>query len=404
MNKIVLPQSVSFIISSLNNAGYEAYIVGGCVRDYLLGKQPKDWDITTSALPQDVKGVFDHTYDTGIEHGTVTVLIDKTGYEVTTYRIDGEYRDNRHPESVTFTSKLTGDLARRDFTMNAIAYNDDEGFVDMFNGMEDLRRGVIRAVRKPSERFQEDALRMMRALRFSAQLGFVIEENTKQAICENARLIKNISMERIRDELIKLILSDNPLNIYEVKADGLMDYFMPELSAVLENQRDEITHCLEMTAADTVKRLSLLMHSLPAPEQEKLLRRLRLDNKTVKDVTVLSRYMNLKPKPTPYEIRKLISETSLPMAEDVIYMWSVLGYKEESEQAYLFLKGITADGDCCSMAQLAISGEDLIKEGIPGGKQLGDILRASLDEVLRQPEHNNREFLIDKAVKMMGGK
>ena len=161
MNKIELPRSVSFIISSLNDAGYEAYIVGGCVRDYLLGKQPKDWDITTSALPEDVKHVFAHTYDTGIEHGTVTVLIDKVGYEVTTYRIDGEYKDNRHPESVIFTNKLTGDLARRDFTMNAIAYNDSEGFVDMFNGMEDLRMGIIRAVREPSERFREDALSLI---------------------------------------------------------------------------------------------------------------------------------------------------------------------------------------------------------------------------------------------------
>lgn len=404
MNKIELPRSVSFIISSLNDAGYEAYIVGGCVRDYLLGKQPKDWDITTSALPEDVKRVFAHTYDTGIEHGTVTVLIDKVGYEVTTYRIDGEYKDNRHPESVIFTNKLTGDLARRDFTMNAIAYNDSEGFVDMFNGMEDLRMGIIRAVREPSERFREDALRMMRALRFSAQLGFEIEENTKRAICENASLIKNISMERIRDELIKLILSDNPLNIYEVKAEGLMDCFMPELSSTLENQRNEITACLEMTAADTVKRLSLLMHSLPATEQEKLLRRLRLDNRTVKDVITLSRCMNVKPNPTPYEIRKLISETSVSMTDDVIYMWSVLGYKEESTAAHRIFERITADGDCCSVAQLAISGEDLIKEGIPAGKQLGDILRASLDEVLRQPEHNSREYLIDKAVKMMGGK
>ena len=217
MDNIQLPLPVSYIISSLNRAGFEAYIVGGCVRDYLLGKPPKDWDITTSALPEQVKAIFPHTYDTGIEHGTVTVLVDKTGYEVTTYRIDGEYKDNRHPESVVFTNKLTGDLARRDFTMNAIAYNDSEGFVDEFGGIEDLRKGLIRAVRNPSERFREDALRMMRALRFSAQLGFEIEENTRLAIRENAGLIKNISRERIRDELIKLILSDNPLNIYQVR-------------------------------------------------------------------------------------------------------------------------------------------------------------------------------------------
>lgn len=404
MDNIQLPLPVSYIISSLNRAGFEAYIVGGCVRDYLLGKPPKDWDITTSALPEQVKAIFPHTYDTGIEHGTVTVLVDKTGYEVTTYRIDGEYKDNRHPESVVFTNKLTGDLARRDFTMNAIAYNDSEGFVDEFAGIEDLRKGLIRAVRNPSERFREDALRMMRALRFSAQLGFEIEENTRLAIRENAGLIKNISRERIRDELIKLILSDNPLNIYQVREEGLMDYFMPELSSVLEDRRTELTSCLPVTKADVVIRLALLFHSLDRNVENRLLRELRLDNKTIKDVITLSGYMNTTPDPTPYGVRRLVSETSADMAEKVIYMWGISGYDNESSQAGQVLEGVIADGDCCSMADLAVKGEDLIQAGIPRGKQLGDILRSCLDEVLREPGHNNRDCLINRAVEMMGGK
>ena len=200
-----LPEQVKFIISELNKNGYEGYIVGGCVRDYLMGIPPHDYDITTSALPEEVKAIFPHTVDTGIEHGTVTVIIDKIGYELTTYRIDGEYKDNRHPEQVIFTDKLAGDLSRRDFTVNAIAYNDQRGYVDMFGGMEDIKKAIIKGVGEPSKRFQEDALRMMRAIRFSAQLGFTIEPDTFKAIEKLNRNIDKVSMERVCVELKKTL-------------------------------------------------------------------------------------------------------------------------------------------------------------------------------------------------------
>ena len=193
--KLQIPEKVKTIITELNLHGYEAYAVGGCVRDALLGKEPKDWDITTSAKPEQVKEVFRRTIDTGIQHGTVTVMLDKEGFEVTTYRIDGKYEDSRHPESVEFTSNLLEDLKRRDFTINAMAYNEEEGIIDAFEGVNDFKQGIIRCVGNPVERFEEDALRMLRAIRFSGQLGFIIEEGTKKAIEEKAETIAKISAE-----------------------------------------------------------------------------------------------------------------------------------------------------------------------------------------------------------------
>ncbi len=205
-----LPADVSKIINILESNGHEAYAVGGCVRDCILGKIPHDWDITTSALPEQVKSYFDRTFDTGIEHGTVTVLLHGVGYEVTTYRVDGKYEDGRHPKEVTFTASLEEDLKRRDFTINAMAYNDSRGLVDLFGGKDDLDAGIIRAVGNPTERFTEDALRMLRALRFSAQLGFEIESETYNAICELAPTLDRISAERIQVEMVKLVTSDHP--------------------------------------------------------------------------------------------------------------------------------------------------------------------------------------------------
>ena len=204
---MVLPENVHFIIDVLRSAGNDAYAVGGCVRDSLLGRTPEDWDITTSASPDEVKVLFKRTVDTGIEHGTVTVMIDKTGYEVTTYRVDGKYKDGRHPESVTFTRSLEEDLKRRDFTINAMAFNENDGIVDLFDGRKDLEAGLVRCVGDPRQRFGEDALRILRAVRFSAQLGFEIEEETAKAMGELAGTLEKISAERIHTELIKLLVS-----------------------------------------------------------------------------------------------------------------------------------------------------------------------------------------------------
>ena len=208
--KISLPEKVSCIIDTFMRAGYEAYAVGGCVRDSILGRKPEDWDITTSATPVEIKGLFSRTIDTGIAHGTVTVMLGKEGFEVTTYRIDGKYEDARHPKEVTFTPNLLEDLKRRDFTINAMAYNDKNGLVDAFDGIGDLNRKVIRCVGDAKKRFTEDALRMMRAVRFAAQLGFRIDPDTKQAILTLAPSLKQISAERIQTELVKLLVSEHP--------------------------------------------------------------------------------------------------------------------------------------------------------------------------------------------------
>ena len=231
MTKIVIPKAAQHIIEVLQNNGYEAYVVGGCVRDTLLGRLPKDWDITTSALPQQVKSLFPRTIDTGIQHGTVTIMIDKEGYEVTTYRIDGDYEDGRHPKEVTFTPSLLEDLKRRDFTINAMAYNDTYGLVDLFGGRQDLEDKRICCVGNPVERFNEDALRMMRAVRFAAQLGFTIEENTFFAIKQLVQNLRKISAERIQVELSKTLISDHPEFFKQMYESGITKVVLPEFDA-----------------------------------------------------------------------------------------------------------------------------------------------------------------------------
>lgn len=239
---INLPKDVSTIIDTLEKAGYEAYAVGGCVRDTILGRVPQDWDITTSAGPAKIKALFRKTIDTGIKHGTVTVMLNHTGYEVTTFRIDGEYEDNRHPKSVEFTDNLKLDLERRDFTINAMAYNDSQGLVDEFEGVHDLEAKIIRCVGEPEARFDEDALRMLRAVRFSGQLGFAIEENTRQAIVERAENLQRISAERIRTELTKLLVSKDAGMLREAYYTGMTKMFLPEFDDMMEREQKNPHH------------------------------------------------------------------------------------------------------------------------------------------------------------------
>lgn len=223
-----IPKNAETILHILEKAGYEAYVVGGCVRDSILGRSPDDWDITTSAKPEQVKALFHRTVDTGLQHGTVTVLMEKEGYEVTTYRVDGEYEDGRHPKEVTFTASLKEDLKRRDFTINAMAYNPSSGLVDLFGGLEDIERKIIRCVGNPLERFTEDALRIMRAVRFSAQLGFAIEEETRKALKVLAPNLKHVSAERIQVELVKLLMSPHPDYLRVAYEAGITAEFLPE--------------------------------------------------------------------------------------------------------------------------------------------------------------------------------
>ena len=240
--KIQMPVNANRIIHTLQEAGHEAYIVGGCVRDAILGKEPGDWDITTSAKPEEVKALFRRTIDTGIEHGTVTVMFDKEGYEVTTYRVDGKYEDHRRPTSVTFTASLIEDMKRRDFTINAMAYNETEGVIDHFDGMGDLKRKMIRCVGEPKERFDEDALRILRALRFSAQLDFSIDEKTKEAIRNQAVYLKDISAERIHVELTKLLVSSHPERLRTAYELGVTKIVLPEFDAMMETEQNNKHH------------------------------------------------------------------------------------------------------------------------------------------------------------------
>jgi len=240
--RIQLPQKVDHIINELIKNGYEAYAVGGCVRDSILGRDPEDWDITTSAKPEEVKKIFRRTVDTGILHGTVTVMLDKDGYEVTTYRIDGEYEDNRHPKEVEFTANLVEDLKRRDFTINAMAYNNQDGLVDLYGGLKDIEEGIIRCVGSAVDRFDEDALRILRAIRFSAQLGFDIDGETLEAIKLKKEHLKNISAERIRVELNKLLVSDHPDKLLIAYETGVTKIVIPEFDIMMETEQENHHH------------------------------------------------------------------------------------------------------------------------------------------------------------------
>lgn len=378
-----LPKNVEFILNELNKNGYEGYIVGGCVRDYLMGKKPHDYDITTSALPEEIKSIFPHTVDTGIQHGTVTVIINKTGYELTTYRIDGEYKDNRHPEEVIFTDKLSGDLSRRDFTINAIAYNPIKGYVDLFNGKEDIEKKVIRGVGIPAKRFQEDALRMMRAVRFSAQLDFSIEENTLAALKENAHLIKNISIERIREEFFKLILSNHNERLDILLNSGMTEYFLPEILNKNINYSK-----INSLSKDITVRLAYIFNNIDFNTVNKIMKRLKADNKSIITVTSLVKYSDYEIT-DPYSMRKLISL----IGDNTIKLIEVIGAvkncsTEKEIELYNHVKN-----DCCSLKALNITGNDLIAEGITG-KEIGQALHKALDYVMKEPEKNTRDILL----------
>ena len=316
--KIQIPEQVNFILNSLNEAGYEAFVVGGCVRDALLGREPHDWDITTSALPSKVKEIFGRTIDTGLKHGTMTVMIDTEGYEVTTYRVDGVYEDGRHPREVTFTPSLREDLQRRDFTINAMAYGVKEGLVDLFGGRQDLASGLIRAVGDPMKRFSEDALRIMRAVRFSAQLGYEIEEKTLKAASALAPNLQKISSERIRDELEKTLLSERPDLLSTAWKAGITKEFLPEFDRCMETPQNNPHHCytvgehtlkgVSLIRRDRILRLTMLLHDIGKPAvrttDEKgidhfyghpsvsremavqILRRLKYDNDTIRKVMI----------------------------------------------------------------------------------------------------------------------
>lgn len=389
-----LPEHVEYIINELMRQGYEAYAVGGCVRDTLLHRIPGDWDITTSAAPEEVKRIFKRTVDTGIEHGTVTVMIDKCGYEVTTYRIDGEYEDGRHPKSVEFTTNLTEDLKRRDFTINAMAYNHKAGLVDVFDGIGDLERGLIRCVGRAEERFMEDALRMLRAVRFAAQLGFSIEEETIGAIRRLSPKLSKISRERIQAELTKLLRSPHPELVDLLFSLGLINAVLPELAqSYAQAETEEMLLRLSQTANDTILRYTVFLSvvkDVPARRRERtraILRELKFDNHTTEYVSRLSEWRDVKLSREKADLRRQI----VAMGEDIVPFLLKLQGAEEAEALY---REIKQSGECLSIKELAVNGRDLIGAGIEAGKPVGATLSWLLEQVLAHPELNDRETLM----------
>ena len=436
--KINMPQAVKEIIATLQQNNFEAYAVGGCVRDSILGREPNDWDITTSASPEEVKALFRRTIDTGIEHGTVTIMIDKVGYEVTTYRIDGKYEDGRHPTEVTFTRNLKEDLLRRDFTINAMAYNDTDGLVDIFGGLEDIERKVIRCVGDPRARFTEDALRLMRAVRFAAQLGYTIEEETREAMKEIAGNLKKISAERIQVELVKTLVSPNPFMMKDAYELGLTKIFMPEFDLAMETEQHNRHHMYTVgehslvatghIRADKVLRLTMLMHDFgkplcittdeegidhyyghPAKSEEmakEILHRLKFDNDTIRKVCILIRHHDERIVSGVKYMRRAIArigEEAFPELFEVqeADISAQSEYKKDTKLANLEAnrkdyEEICAKSQCVSKATLAVSGKDLIACGMKPGKEIGAVLDAMLQDVIESPEHNEKEYLLKK--------
>lgn len=433
-----IPEKAAMVIKELMDQGFEAYAVGGCVRDSILGRQPEDWDITTSARPEQVKQIFPRTVDTGIEHGTVTVLIDKETFEVTTYRVDGEYEDHRHPREVTFTASLEEDLKRRDFTINAMAYNPETGLVDIFHGIEDLEQGVIRCVGAPEARFDEDALRILRAIRFSAQLGFRIDEATQRAMSGKAADLKEVSAERIRVELVKLLISKHPEYIREASRLGITRVILPEYDYIVGVAQHTPNHiydveehtllALKNIEPDSILRLTMLFHDFGKPVVKKtdggrdifykhpevsaqmcrkILKRLKFDNHTLEKVYRLVKWHGLKYLPNDVSVRRALNRVGSDIFEDFIKVQRAdisaknpavvpKKMKQLAEKEAIYRK-IIRRGDCFNVKMLAVNGKDLIQAGIPQGPALGAVLERLVERVIDEPELNEREKLLELA-------
>ena len=442
--RINVPEKAKKVVNTIQAAGFEAYVVGGCVRDSILGRQPQDWDITTSAKPEQVKALFPRTIDTGLQHGTVTVMQDREGFEVTTYRIDGEYEDSRHPKEVVFTPNLEEDLKRRDFTINAMAYNEEKGLVDIFGGMEDIRFGRIRCVGRAEERFGEDALRMLRAIRFSAQLGYEIDEETKQGIRRLAPTLKNISAERIQTELVKMLVSPHPDYLRTAYDMGVTKVFFPEFDRAMETEQhhphhmysvgEHILHSLAYVPADKVLRLTMLLHDIGKPDTltideqgithfynheslsaemaKGILRRLKFDNDTINMVYKLVMYHDYgnSVEPTLQIVRRAmnkIGEDAFPALFQVKYadIMAQSDYLRDEKLKRLenwkrLYTEICEKEQCVSLKTLAVTGSDLIAAGMKPGKELGEVLQKLLQLVLDDPSCNTKDKLLAEAQRL----
>lgn len=439
-NLIEMPVGAQRIIQQLALCGYESYIVGGCVRDSLLGIRPSDWDICTAATPEEVKTCFPdkRIIDTGLKHGTITVIMGGMPYEVTTFRVDGDYSDNRRPDTVTFVRDLRADLARRDFTINAIAYNESRGIVDPYSGIDDLSRGTINCVGNPNDRFNEDALRILRALRFSSTYGFRIGEETTKAIHDNAGLLSRISAERIQAELLKLLKGENVLRVL-LDFPDVITTIIPEMtSCVGFDQKnkyhqytvyDHIAHAVDnYKGNDAIVKVALLLHDIGKPQcytedengghfhghgvpsseiAAQVLQRLRFDNESQKIITELVLYHDATIDPTPRVIKRWLNKIGFDqflrlmdvrLADMQAHAINESRIKRRNEALDLAWE-LVRERQCFTLKDLAINGHDVMSLGVPEGKQVGTILLAALNAVLDGDIPNDKEILLEFAKK-----
>lgn len=434
---MIIPNDVQYILNIFKKNNYKAFLVGGCVRDSLLRRDISDYDIATESLPENTMMLFPKHIPTGLQHGTITVLINKKPYEVTTFRTESNYINNRQPEKVEFVNNIIEDLSRRDFTINALAYNPETGLVDYFNGIDDLNNKIIKCVGNADIRFQEDALRMLRAIRFACKLNFKIEANTLEAIKRNNQLINNISKERINDELCKILITDYPVNGIELlKETKLLEHILPEVYDLIgktplctNHNRDIFKHTmsvLKQTPNNLLLRLSALLHDVGKVKliksnknnlkfrghaefsyemSKSTLQRLKFDNNTIKTVSTLIRYhMEVYENPTKLQIKYLIRNVgveNIPLLFD-LQRSDILGIGKRSDmfiirvdKAEKLFYEILANNEPLFLKDLNLNGNDLINElGIVKGKQLGEYLNECLDYVLKYPEKNKKSLLI----------
>ena len=433
---IIIPKDLEKIIERLNSAGYEAYVVGGCVRDSIMEKTPHDWDICTSATPEVVKSLFSHTTDYGMKHGTITVFADKEGYEITTFRAETDYSDHRHPDTVEFVADLKSDLSRRDFTINALAYNNESQLIDMFNGLDDIRNQMIRCVGNADERFKEDALRILRALRFAATLGFDIEDKTSEAIHYNVHLLKYIAEERKRDELMKLLGGNYTTKILLEYSDVIAEV-IPEIQLCVGFNQNNRYHCYDVyehmvhaveNGITPIEKFALLIHDIgkphcytedkngghfyghPAISEEiakDVVTHLKFDNDSKKAVLELVKYHDIEIPVTKKSVLKLLNrlgeERALQLMD--IKLADILAHAPGTQDALIekwkifnrLLGEVLVEGNCFSKKNLAVDGNDIKALGVSEGPEIGRIIQTLMGEVMSEQLANEKKVLLNRA-------
>jgi len=436
MVDIFIPEDVQNIINKLNENGFKAYLVGGAVRDSLLGKTPKDYDVATNAKPEQMLQVFKdfRVVETGIKHGTITLVVNEQNYEVTTFRVDGDYSDNRRPDSVEFVDDIEEDLSRRDFTINAMAYSQVEGLIDPFGGLEDIKGSLVRCVGKADERFSEDALRMLRAFRFSAELKFKVGRHTRESIKRNYRLLSSVSKERISSEICRILVSDCPDRIGALYTSKLSNVFFPEFNVMFKTEQNSPWHylsvgrhtilALKKSKKDLVLRLAVLLHDIGKPKSKTtgedgidhfyhhakfsveiandFLVRMHFDNKTISDVLQLITYHDAEL--TDGNIKKMLNK----LGEELFFRLldlkdaDIQGQKfdlikerlEQNNNIRTLAMEVINQEEPFAIKDLVINGDDLIAIGFKQGRDIGEVLNALLDMVMRVPAFNERVVLL----------